>query len=460
MLDSGKIVVLEISATWCAPCWVYHTSHAMQDLYLAHGPSGDDKLRVLWVEGDISTNTNCLYGNAGCNSSSAGNFVAGTPYPIIDNASIAYQYQISYYPSIFIICPNKRTYEVDPLNADKLWEKAKECPVAYGTHNAGIFQYNPGTQLNELCGTQSLAPGFALTNLGSAPLTNASIELKWENNPIETLQWTGNLPTYGEAWIGFGAHPLSDAGTLKATILNINNGSGDEDFSNNVRNDNFTNATAFNSTKVLLKIRTDNYGEETYWELRDDIGTVLESGGNKDVGPNGGGQFPLGTPIGPGAYPSLSTIRDTLFLPSNGCYTIHFSDGYGDGMCCDFGTGYYKLYNLDNPAVPLITGGEFEEYSRRAFSAGSLVEVQDLGPAPVIDLYPNPAAQMVYIEVAQAQSQPTTGRIFNAFGQLQCVLSASSGEWQVSVADWSAGMYLLQLEMGGKLSTRRFLVEH
>lgn len=464
LLDSGKIVVLEISATWCAPCWVYHTSHAMQDLYNAHGPAGDDKLRVLWIEGDPNTNLNCLYGSAGCNGGSAGNFVAGTPYPILDNTAIANAYQITYYPSIFIICPNKRTYEVDPIGADALWAKAQECPVAFGQNNAGIFQYNPGTPLTELCDVQNLAPSFALTNLGSSPLSTATIELKWNANALQTIQWTGNLPTYGEAIVSFSPQGLSGEGILKTTIVNINGGTGDEDFSNNVRNDNFTIAPQFNTTQVLLKIRTDNYGEETYWELRDDLGAVLDHGGNLNVGPNGGGAFPLGTPIGPGAYPNLSIIRDTLQLPANGCYSIHFSDGYGDGMCCNFGTGYYKMYDLDAPTLPLITGGEFDDYSRRGFGVGELSAAQSPDQSIDLQVFPNPASEYLTIALETPGSFDLQGQIFNAIGQLQQTLdpqtaAPSGNEWRLNLSGWSEGIYFLRLDIAGKPVTRTFWVK-
>ncbi len=463
ILDSGKIVVIEISATWCAPCWVYHTSNALKDLYQAHGPAGDNKLRVFWVEGDPNTNLNCLYGTSGCNGGSAGNFVTGTPYPILDNAAIANDFQITYYPSIFVICPNKKIYEVDPLNANGLWEKARQCPVAFATNNAGIFQYSPGTELRELCGEQNLSPHFALTNLGSAPLTAASIELKWNNTPIQTIQWNGYLPTYGEALISFPNQSLSNSGILKTTITNINNGTGDDDFSNNVRNDNFTLAPHFNTTQVLLKIRTDNYGEETYWEVRDELGSVLEHGGNQDVGPNGGGAFPLGTPIGPGSYPNLALIRDTLNLPASGCYSIHFSDAYGDGICCDFGAGYYKLYNLDSPGTPIITGGEFEDYSRRAFGAGTLSSTHYLAQQVDVQLFPNPASDFLNIEVEANASVEISGQIFNALGQLQHRFSTekpafAGNEWQVPVSDWPAGIYFLQLKIDRGAVTKTFVV--
>lgn len=463
ILDSGKIVVMEISATWCGPCWVYHTSNALENLYQAHGPAGDDKLRVFWVEGDPTTNLNCIYGPAGCNGGSAGNYVAGTTFSIFDNAAIADSFQITYYPSLFVICPNKKTYEVDPLNASDLWEKAQQCPVASGTNNAGIFQYELGTELTELCGVQELTPNFALTNLGLSPLTAASIELKWNNNTVQNIQWSGYLPTYGEALVSFANQGVSNTGILKTTITNINNGTGDDDFSNNVRNDHFSLAQQFNTTQILLKIRTDNYGYETYWEVRDDFGVVLEHGGNEEVGPNGGGEFPLGVPLGPGTYPDLTIIRDTIELPANGCYSIHFSDAYGDGMCCDFGNGYYKLYNLDNPGTPLISDGEFANYSRHAFGAGAVSTTQETAQVAGVQMFPNPALDFLNIEIETLLATEISGNVFNALGQLRHSFlpekaMPGGNNWHLSLSGWPEGVYFLQLKMGGENLTRAFVV--
>lgn len=463
LLEEGKIVVLEISATWCPPCWVYHNSHAMQELYQAHGPNGDDKLRVLWVEGDPNTNLNCLYGPAGCNGGTAGNYVENTPYPILNNSGIANAYQISYYPTIYIICPNKKTQEVSPIDADALWEKAHVCPVAKGDNNAGIFDYYPGTDLSELCGWQPLTPHFNLTNIGSSPLTQATITLKWNDNPLQTIYWTGSLNTYQEAIILFDTHSVSNTGILSTTILEANGLSGDDDFSNNIRSDYFSPAAQFNTTKVLLKIRTDNFGAETYWEVHDDADMVLESGGNHDVGPQGGGAFPLGTPIGPGTYSNLAIIRDTLHLPSDGCYSIHFSDAYGDGMCCNYGPGYYRLYNLNAPTQALISGGEFGDYARRAFGVGATSATHEWMQSVDIQLYPNPANDFLHLEINAAEGLDLSGSVFNSLGQLQHSFALektqfSGNDWMVSLANWPAGVYFVQINLGGQRMLKRLVV--
>lgn len=464
LLDQGKIVVLEVSATWCAPCWAYHNGHAMHTFYEQHGPKGDDRARVLFIEGDPKTNVNCLTGPAGCNDFTPGNWVAGTPFPVINDDSIAKAYQVEYFPTIFVVCPNRKIFEVGQWNAAELWEQAQTCPVASGEHNAGIFEFSAGTSFQEICANLEVSPAFSLINLGSEALTQATLALEWNNSTVQTIEWNGYLEVYEEAKIAFDALTLTDSGQLAARLSAVNNKPADDDPANNIGAKNFSAAKNFNNLKVLLRIKTDQYGAETYWELRDLQGKVLETGGNKAVGPGGGGMF-TGIPDGPGAYNDNALIRDTLDLPEPGCYSIHFVDYYGDGMCCDYGNGYYRLYDLSDPLTPILTGGDFRAYDDRVFSAGLATATGEAArPAVSLHLFPNPASRFLQADFSLAEGAFVSIDLVNILGQNVWAESAAyrpSGEHSknMEVSQLPEGVYWLRLSVNGRVHARKFVVQ-
>ncbi len=124
-LDQGIPVILDFSATWCPPCWSYHQSGILKDLYNAYGPPGTGEIMVFFIEPDGSTNTACLYGPSGCVGGTQGDWVTGTPYPIIDlvggDLSVATDYNITYYPTLYAISPDRRTWEVGQAS-QTTWE--------------------------------------------------------------------------------------------------------------------------------------------------------------------------------------------------------------------------------------------------------------------------------------------------------------------------------------------------
>ncbi|MBC7774932.1 MAG: redoxin family protein, partial [Phycisphaerae bacterium] len=130
LLEEGKTVYIDLFATWCPPCWSYAHSGAMETIYNTYGPNGSDEAVVLAIEGDVSTNIECLYGLSGCDGGTEGDYVTGTPYPIIeDNGSINAVYGIGGFPVIYMICPaDKIAWMPGTLSANELWNfRASHC---------------------------------------------------------------------------------------------------------------------------------------------------------------------------------------------------------------------------------------------------------------------------------------------------------------------------------------------
>jgi pimeloyl-ACP methyl ester carboxylesterase len=101
-------------------------------------------------------------------------------------------------------------------------------------------------------------------------------------------------------------------------------------------------ATNTQCVNVTIEIKTDNYPSETSWNITNPSGLVVFSGGS---------------------YNSANqVISIPVCLNQNINYTFRISDAYGDGICCNYGQGYYKI--LLNGTI-LAQGGQFSSFETK-----------------------------------------------------------------------------------------------
>lgn len=114
MMGANKAACLDFSATWCSPCWAFHLSGALENV----ATNLSSQATVLFLEGDWSTNTACLYDLPSCVGGTQGDWVTGTPYQIADlsstnGSSLMALYKVAYYPTLYIVSPDKRIWELE-----------------------------------------------------------------------------------------------------------------------------------------------------------------------------------------------------------------------------------------------------------------------------------------------------------------------------------------------------------
>ncbi|MGB0368090.1 MAG: T9SS type A sorting domain-containing protein, partial [Flavobacteriales bacterium] len=255
----------------------------------------------------------------------------------------------------------------------------------------------------ELCETEFVEPVFVLKNNGINTLTSATITYSYNNGADQVINWTGSLAQDDTENVDLNGFSAQFGENTIEVVVSSPNGQTDENANNN--NSTSTFEVAVGEEFLTLSLETDNFGYETYWELRGPNNQVVASGGNTNVGPNGGGQETAGAGD-PGAYANGTTITETIQIDGDGCYTFVIVDDYGDGICCNFfgNGGEYELRDGNNTIM--AQGAEFGNSEEKTFGmvGGLAVNELDLGR---VSVYPNPSSGNVYVEIEKTEAVET-----------------------------------------------------
>ena len=190
-----------------------------------------------------------------------------------------------------------------------------------------------------VCDTE-VTPVLTLKNSGQDNLTACTINWEVDNVAQTPIMWTGNLSTNQTEDITFPTQIFTPgAHSIEFMIASANNGTD----LNNANDDLAVSFTIVDGEEMTVSILTDDYGDETTWEIEDAQGSVVATG-------NGYGDN------------TQYTIPNCL---ADGCYTFTIYDSYGDGICCGFGIGNYELLSPSGDVMG--AGGEFTDDESIAF---------------------------------------------------------------------------------------------
>jgi hypothetical protein len=195
---------------------------------------------------------------------------------------------------------------------------------------------------------------ITLSNRGRSSLDSIAVIWALEGVTMDTLfQWlpidSGQTDVIYENVVS-----ISNTASLDAYLYYLNETEDDipaNDSSSYLYEAPPSSSSIIPEGKVYIKLRTDNFPQETSWRLTNSMGDVVASGSN---------------------YTEEATIyQDSIELSETGCYTLNVLDSEGDGLCCDWGFGYFLFTDSQGDTLSLVD--EFQSEVKFSFRVVPLV---------------------------------------------------------------------------------------
>lgn len=435
-LDQGYTVVVDVSATWCGPCWNYHNGGALEGLWDTYGPGTSyDKVIVLMIEGDNATTLADLNGTGG---NTQGDWVTGTPYPIINSGTIANLLQIGYYPTIYTICPNRILTESGQISTAAHWNLAQACPAAVQGTNLAMATYN---------GSLAACPGnmdipVTIQNMGTNTITSATIVVKQGATTLATQNWVGSLATYATDDVTFSNVPVTQPSAITVNITTSDVLASDNSIDPNLAD------PAPVSWAVTVEGKMDNYPTEFSWRMLDPNGVEIAQGGNTTIvneNANCSGTTPA---AGAGSYAAAAVFTQDVQLTQMGCYKIEAFDAYGDGL---LSPGYFRVRNSNSQIV--VNVSFLCEASHPLVN--DAVGVNEAAATVGVDIYPNPTSGMVNMVFNTSETKVNVD-VFNVLGERMMTRSlGNNGVQTIDMTGLNNGLYYFNITAGDNSITRK-----
>ena len=274
-------------------------------------------------------------------------------------------------------------------------------------------------------------------NYGNQNLTSLDINYSINGGSTLTYPWTGNLAPGGTGNVTIPNVAFSPQVNNTVSVSTANpNGSTDQNTTNDNASTSFLHFSSqgqvpggFVSGNITIDVTTDQYGNETSWELVADDGTVIASAA--------GGSL------------SNSATQPTVNVPvnANECYSFVIYDSYGDGICCTYGNGSYTV--KDAAGVTIASGGSFTTEEGTNFQTdGTATDINET--TSNLSIYPNPVKEKLTVNGIYNSIE-----IYDIYGKL--VLKTNTQE-DISVSTLANGTYFVNINNNNKITVKKIAV--
>ncbi len=288
-----------------------------------------------------------------------------------------------------------------------------------------------------------VSPVITIRNNGSENLTSLDIQYSVNGGAPQTYSWTGNLSFLERDEIELEeiSFNVMDENSLVVSSENTN-GVGDDYVINDTYIMPFDEAI-HTSNQIRLVLITDDNPQETTWEVFNSNGEVILSGG---------------------PYAQAGTvIQEYHDIDIEDCYRFLIHDAGNNGLCCEFGSGAWGLYDADGN-VEIGTGGMFADRDSVNFEVGGFTGVVNSSKRESsYSVYPNPTNGISNITLDLNKDENISYSIFNILGkEVKSVdlglLQPGEKIYPVNMLNYEPGVYFILLNISDKSYTHKLIL--
>lgn len=280
---------------------------------------------------------------------------------------------------------------------------------------------------------------FSVANIGTETLTSLKFNAEVADMSYE-FEWTGEIPSGENSKMEFSMN--IPYGSYVGT-LNITEANGQP----------FENSTIFmaesqewaevdaegDETDIKVYIVQDQFGEQITWDIINSAGDVVASGG------------PYQHLIGSGS--TQVNVANVNGIATNECYLFRIYDSNGNGICCNYGNGYYYL--KDAQGNRFIEGeGDYGEGTTNLFSIHKHGDAVNETMSSSFNIYPNPANSKIYADGENVGAV----EVYNSLGQKVATVEGTE-HTSVDVTSFENGVYVVRvINNEGAVTTQKVTI--
>ena len=285
--------------------------------------------------------------------------------------------------------------------------------------------------------SSNATPTVRLTNWGTLIMTSAIVTYDVDGGTSSNYNWNGSLAEGDSELIVLPSlSAMSGSHTFNVSVSSPN-GNTDLRSCNDSSSFSFEVSQSFASTtQVHLTLVTDDYGNETTWQLLDGAGNPVTNGSG-------------------GPYAGNTTINVSIDVIPNECYTFTIFDSGNDGLCCGYGNGSYELRADGN--ILIVSGGAFAGSEATKISTITL-GVDEYFKNNGVRVYPNPVNSQLIIKLANGNDLPDNYEVYNLLGQVILKKSVKHiSDLKFDVSSVNNGMYFIKIFKEGNAISLPFI---